>query len=402
MNDEKSEMKKIGILDLIIVLLERKWLFVISLFLFSIAGLVSSMCMTKYYSGKVVIMKPASKMPGIGSLLGKETQVAGLLKSMDGMGESDSDNFLSILRSRRLAEKVIDRFNLIHAYKFDKRKKYYIEDVLRAFSRNIGVIENELGNIEIVVTDTSPNQAAAMANFMANELDTITYQLSKESAKNSRIFFEDRLTVIKHDLDSASRAFAEFQITNKYIDLEQQVKSSIEQVATFEGQKMGLDLEIAQLKSQFNGSNQRVAELEKEKAVIERKIAGYMDKGGGNLIVSLRQAPEKAIQYAQLKGTVKLQESLYEFVIQLYEQAKISEANNVPSIQVLEYAKNPQKKTRPKRSIVCLLFLFGGFIATSTYILLDKWWKIQEQHRTAVYMKTRRILSLLWFTKAPA
>lgn len=403
MNDEKIEMKKVGILDLVIILLERKWLFVISLFLFSVAGLVASLCMTKYYTGKAVIMKPAAKMPGLGSLLGKETQVAGLLKSVNGMGgESDADNFLSILRSRRLAEKVIDRFNLIHAYRFDKRKKYFIEDVLKALNRNIAVVENDLGNIDVAVMDTSPGQAAAMANFMVDELDSITYQLSKESARNSRIFFEERLRVIKHDLDSASRAFADFQIENKYIDLEQQVKSSIEQVATFEGQKMGMDLEIAQLKSQFSGSNQRVLELEKQKGVIENKISGYMDQGGGHLIVSLSNAPEKAIKYAELKGNAKLQESLYEFVIQLYEQAKISEANNVPSIQVLEYAKSAQKKTRPKRSIVCLLFLFGGFIATSTFILLDKWWKIQGQHGTAVYVKVQRIRALLWSKKAPA
>ena len=111
--------------------------------------------------------------------------------------------------------------------------------------------------------------------------------------------------------------------------------------------------------------------------------------------MSLSHAPEKAIRYAELKGNAKLQESLYEFVLQLYEQAKITEANNVPAIQVLEYAKSPQKKSRPKRSIICLLFLFGGFAATSTYILLDKWWKIQALNRTAAYLKAKRIAELV-------
>jgi tyrosine-protein kinase Etk/Wzc len=402
MNDVQKEVKKIGLLDLVIILLERKWLFIVSLLVFSVAGVIISLCLPKYYTAKAIIMKPAKKMPGLGSLIGKEATASGLLKSLDVAGGSDADNFISILKSRRLAEKVIDRFDLIHAYRFDKRKKYYIEDVLKALDRNIGALENDFGNIEVAATDSSPSQAAAMVNFMVCELDTITYQLSKESARNSRIFFEDRLSVIKHDLDSASRAFADFQIENKYIDLEQQVKSSIEQVASFEGRKMGLDLEIAQLKNQFGGNNQRTAELEKEKSVIERKISGYMDQGGGTLIVSLSHAPEKAIRYAELKGNAKLQESLYEFVIQLYEQAKISEANNVPAIQVLEYAKNPQKKTRPKRSIICLLFLFGGFIVTSTFILLDKWWLIQAQHKTAVFMKVTRILELLSLTRRHA
>jgi tyrosine-protein kinase Etk/Wzc len=393
MNDARNDVKKVGLLDFVIIILERKWLFVISMLAFSIAGVITSFCLPKSFTAKAVIMKPEKKMPGLGSLFGKEA--SGLLKSLDMAGGSDADNFISILKSRRLAEKIIDRFDLIHEYRFDKRKKYYIEDVLKAVSKNIGVLENDLGNIEVTAADSSPDRCAAMANFMVYELDTITYQLSKESARNSRIFFEDRLALIKHDLDSAARAFADFQVENKYIDLEQQVKSSIEQVAEFEGRKMGMDIEIAQLRNQFSGSNQRVSELEKEKSVIEKKIAGYMDQGGGNLIVSLSHAPEKAIRYAELKGNAKLQESLYEFVLQLYEQAKITEANNVPAIQVLEYAKSPQKKSRPKRSIICLLFLFGGFAATSTYILLGKWWKIQALHQTAAYLKAKRIADLL-------
>ena len=75
-------------------------------------------------------------MPGLGSLIGKESSASGILKSLDVGGGSDADNFISILKSRRLAEKVIDRFDLVHAYRFDKRKKYFIEDVLKALDKN--------------------------------------------------------------------------------------------------------------------------------------------------------------------------------------------------------------------------------------------------------------------------
>ncbi len=403
MSDPTKDVKKIGLLDLIIIVLERKWVFLIGIFLFCTLGVVVSIILPKDYTATAIIMKPAKKMTGLGSLIGKDLPMSGLLKSMDILGGGgDGDSYLSILQSRRLAEKVIDRFDLVHKYGFSKRKKYYVEDLLKTFDRNFSLVENDLGNIEVAVTDSSPAMAADIANFMVDELDTITYQLSKESARNSRLFFEERVALIKQDLDSASRAFARFQIENKYIDLEQQVRSSIEQVAQFEGQKLGMDLEAAQLKSQFGGNNQRVAELEKEKSVLDHKIAGYMDQGGGNLIVGLRHAPEKAITYAELKGKLKLQETLYEFVVQLFEQAKMSEANNVPTVQVLEYAKNPQKKTRPKRSIICLLFFFGGFVATTTYILLDKWWKIQAENNTLSYQKTRRIRTLLSFKKPSA
>jgi uncharacterized protein involved in exopolysaccharide biosynthesis len=394
-----DEPKKIGLLDLLIILLERKVFFVVSMLVFCAAGVGISMVLTKYYTATAVIMKPAQKMPsGLGSLMGKELPIAGLLKSMD-LGGGDLDNFMSILQSGRLAGRVVDRFNLVHYYRFDKKKKYYREDVVKQFHKSVKVFENDYGNIEVSVVDTSPAMAAAIANFMVCELDTITYQLGKESAKNSRVFFEDRLAVIRHDLDSASRQFTRFQTENNYIELEQQTKSSIEALAQFEAQKMGLDLEIAQLQSQFGAGNQRVAELQKQKSVIERKIAGYMATGGGNLIISLKDVPQKSVQYGYLLRDMKIQESLFEFVLQLFEQAKFSEANNVPSVQVLEYAGPPQKKTRPKRSIICILFFFAGLVCTSAYILADKWYGIQKQNGTSFYEKSRRALGLLTFKK---
>jgi uncharacterized protein involved in exopolysaccharide biosynthesis len=394
-----DEPKKVSLLDLLIILLERKLFFVVSMLVFCAAGVGISLVQTKYFTATAVIMKPAQRIPsGLGSLIGKELPLSGLLKSVD-LGGADLDNFMSILQSRTLAEKVIDRFNLIHYYGFDKLKKYYIEDVLKQFHRGVKVLENDYGNIEVSAVDTSPAMTADIANFMVLELDTITYHLGKESARNSRIFFEDRLAVIRHDLDSASRQFTKFQTENNYIELEQQTKSSIEALAQFEAQKMGLDLEIAQLQSQFGASNQRVAELQKQKNVIERKIKGYMAAGGGNLIISLTDVPQKSVQYGYLLRDVKIQESLYEFVLQLFEQAKISEANNVPSVQALEFAKPPQKKTRPKRSIICVLFFFFGLAFTSSYLVADKWYGIQKRNGTSFYRKLSRVFALLTFKK---
>jgi uncharacterized protein involved in exopolysaccharide biosynthesis len=390
-----DESKRAGLLDLLIVLLERKWLLCAGVVVFCAAGIAVSGMMAKSFTATAVIMKPASAMPGLGALLGKELPVSGLLKSLDITGGSDADNFMSVLKSRRLEEKVIDRFNLVRYYGFAKRKKYYIEDVLKQAGKSAKVTQNDFGNIEMAVTDTSPAMAAAMANFMLLELDTITYQLARESAMNSRIFFEERLALVKQDLDTAAGRLALFKTENKYIDLEQQTKSSVEALAQFEAQNMALDLEIGQLRSQFGAGNQRIAELQKEKSVIQKNIKGFMASGGGNLIIALKDAPEKAVRYGYLLRDVKVQESLYEFVLQLCEQARFSESNNVPAVQVLEYAQVPQRKSRPHRSTVCLVFLCMGFALTSLYIVGEKWFAGQKRLNTPLYSKTMHAIYLL-------
>jgi len=390
-----NEPKKIGLLDLLIAILERKWFFIISMIIFCVVGVIYSLCLTKYYTAKAVIMKPIQKYPtGLSSLLGKDLPISGLLKSLDLSG-SDVDNFLSILLSRRLSENVIEHFNLIKYYGFHKKKKFFIEDVIKQFNKTIKVQENKYGNIEIFVTDSNPKIAADIANYMLFQLDSIVYILAKESAKNSRIFFEERLNIIKCNLDSAAKRLVTFQRENNYIELEQQTKSSIEALARVEAEKMAIDIEIAQLQNQFGSNNQRILDLQKQKRVLERKIDNYMTSGGGNLIIALKDAPQKSVEYGFLLRDLKIQEALYEFVLQLHEQAKFSEANNVPSIQVLEYAKIPQKKSKPKRSIICLLFFFSGFSITTIYILSEKWYKIQKNNNTLIYHKIKKVFELI-------
>jgi len=57
---------------------------------------------------------------------------------------------------------------------------------------------------------------------------------------------------------------------------------------------------------------------------------------------------------------VKVQETVWGLLNQQYYQAKIQEARDTPTIQVLDEAVPPEMKSKPKRK---LLVLVGGFLA---------------------------------------
>ena len=86
---------------------------------------------------------------------------------------------------------------------------------------------------------------------------------------------------------------------------------------------------------------------------------------------------------------------LYAFLLQNFEQAKLSEANNTPTVNVLEYARPPQKKSRPKRAIICLLIFFAGFIVVSMAIFIMKWYEVQSNDKTEAYNKITTLVTYL-------
>lgn len=391
--------KKVSFFDLVIVLLEKKWLLAAVTVLFTVAGFTISSLMTKYYTATATVLQPKQKLAGGLSSLLSELPMSGMMKGMDFLGQSDQEQFLNILQSRRLADKAIETFKLRHRYGFDKRKKYYYETVIKAFHRNMTVVENKFDNIEVSFTDSNPEFAAVVTNYIIGQLDTINFLLSKESARNSRQFFEERLEVIKTDLDSASQRLARYQVANNYIDLEQQVKSSIEALSQIEAQKMGIDLEIEQTANQFGSNSPRMLELLKNRRVLEDHLARVLKEGDKGLFVPLKKAPQASIEYGYLYRDVKTQAALYQFVLQLFEQAKFSEANTVPTVQVMEWAQTPQMKTRPKRAVFMILFFFVGMSGGCVVILLLNRYHLERSANSELYVRFRRIMSLLFSLK---
>jgi uncharacterized protein involved in exopolysaccharide biosynthesis len=112
-------------------------------------------------------------------------------------------------------------------------------------------------------------------------------------------------------------------------------------------------------------------------------------------VLPLQKTPELGIQYAYLFRDVKVHETLYAFILQMYEQAKFQEANNSPSVSVLERARVPEKRARPKRAVVCLLAFFVGFILLSSWVLVTHWYGVQAGRRTPTYLKLQKVFAHL-------
>ncbi len=382
----------VGFLDLALILLRKKKFLAIGLALVSAAAITTTLLLPKKYTSSAVLMpaQQSSSSP-LTALLGGDSPVGGLLKSFDMFSHEDNSKFLTILSSRPMAEAVIEKFNLIHRYKFHKRKTYFIEDVLKAFNKNFEIGEDKLENIVITFNDKDPKFAADVVNYIVAKLDTMSFDLTRQKARGSRVFFEERLALIKHALDSVHTKLADFQKLHNMLDFEEQVKGTIEALATIESESMAADIEKAMLSSNFKADNQRIDEIAKKQRVLKARLKEYMNEGSGSLLLPLNKAPELGIAYAYLLRDVKVQEALYAFLLQMHEQAKFREANNAPVISVLEWGRVAQKKAGPKRGAICILSFFVAFCLLSGYVVVQYWFGRQREMNSEVYRKFKEI-----------
>jgi hypothetical protein len=93
----------------------------------------------------------------------------------------------------------------------------------------------------------------------------------------------------------------------------------------------------------------------------------------------MRALPMLGYQYTNLYREAKIQETVYEFLTQQYEMAKVQEAKELPTARVMDQAIPPEKKSGPSRFLVAILSVMAGLgLACGWVIGKSKWDSLPE------------------------
>ena len=89
---------------------------------------------------------------------------------------------------------------------------------------------------------------------------------------------------------------------------------------------------------------------------LREKINNLKTKGRKTgVILGLKNLPELTLNYYRYFRDVEVNNAILEYVIPLYEQAKLEEQKDIPVLRVIDYAVPPAKKSYPPRLIFTLL-----------------------------------------------
>jgi uncharacterized protein involved in exopolysaccharide biosynthesis len=157
---------------------------------------IVSMLLPKMYAATGSVVPPID-------ILQRESLLSGglsaaknpMLRQVMDVG-SISDMYVGILRSRSVADAIIERFDLGKVYNV-KHGFSAVRQILR--NRTSIKVGNE-GIVAITVQDRDPCRAANLADAYIEELDRRNKQLFIGQASNKKIFLENRLSEIKQEL----------------------------------------------------------------------------------------------------------------------------------------------------------------------------------------------------------
>lgn len=359
------------------VVLSRRRMIIIITTIFFFLSIIISLAMPKIYRATTKILPPQQDTGLMGALMGSMGGMGALAGDFLGKG-SPADMYVSILGSEAVSDAIIDHFKLMEVY--DTK---YRTDTYKILDKQVDISAGKKdGIISISVEDEDPKRAADMANAYVDEFSKLTVKLNISGAGKNRLFYEERLAKAKTDLSQAEDKLKIFQSKNKALDIIEQAKVTIAGVAQLQAQLAMQEVQLQTLRNQFTDSSQEVKNLKVAIVNLKSQIARLEGNSGGSSIPSVGSVPALGQEYLRLMREFKVQEAVVELLTKQYEMAKLSELKDVSTVQVIQKARVPDKKIKPKRFIlIAIVTAFSFFLAVPLAFLLDFIDKLTEERK---------------------
>jgi tyrosine-protein kinase Etk/Wzc len=337
------------------------------------------------YTAEATILPPQQQQSSLAALA--SGALGGLassgLTSQLGL-KNPADLYLGMVKSRTVADALISTFHLQSVYGTKLHS-----DTRRALAARSSFTSGKDSLITISVQDRNPEQAAKLANAYVTELRKLTQGLALTEAAQRRVFFEQQLRQTKDDLANAEVAMKETQQKTGMIDLGSQAKAVIENIGKTRGEIAAREVELRAMRTFATEQNPKYVMLQQELAGLraqEAKLEREEPGGNGDPVIATAKVPAAALEYVRKLREVKYREALFELLAKQYEAAKLDESRNTTSIQMVDSATEPDRKSAPNRGILTILAFLATAIVSSMYALF------REALRDPAHVRTFQIL----------
>ncbi|MGA9407998.1 MAG: Wzz/FepE/Etk N-terminal domain-containing protein [Bacteroidota bacterium] len=273
----------------------------------TVAAIIISLFLPKYYRSTVVILPETnpSKLAGLSNL-------ASLAGVNVGGEVSLSRLYPTIVTSEAVLKNVIyqkyrtasfsDSVDLLKIWDLDdKDPQLAYELMLKSLRNELEVsLDSKTTVLTISLSTQDPQLSADIVNAIASELDLFVRTKRTTNATEERKWIEGRLIELKGDLEKSENALKDFRENNR-----------------------------------------RVAD-----------------------------SPQLLLEQERFIREVQINSTLYEELKKQYELAKIEEIKNIPIVNIMDAGRPAAKKEKPRRSIIVFASFFLSFFGGMGFVYL--------------------------------
>jgi len=305
-----------------------------------------SLLLPNWYRAKSTLLPPSesSEQSSFGMLSGM-IQSSALSHLGLTTTNTPSDVFAEILKSRLLSEAAINRYGYAKLY-----HKKGMDRTVKEFQHHLGVSVNASGVLDVSFEDHDARRAADVTNFLVSELDRFNVDTYKTRGKRLRQFLEGRVSEVQGQLVAAEERLLDYERKNRVVsNAESEAGKGVSDILA---QKFNLETQRAYVSSYSAPGSAELLGIERQLQALNGEIG---------------KLPEVKLEGARLVLDVEVQRKLLVLIQGQYEDARMQETRDTPTVTVLDSAPVPEIKVRPLRSLIVLGAALAALLACGAW-----------------------------------
>lgn len=354
---------------LLILLLKYKWFVIITVFLATVLSVVLSLSMPNWYKATANTVPSKTQGGLFQNMLGGLSSTLkniGLTK-LSGGGGGQSYDFIVLMQSRTVIDSMIKKFNLSEEYEIPDslHTKLY-----NAVEDNIDVTLEKEGNYTISILSKDKKKCVNMVNYFIDKVNDLALKVAHKDAYLNKKYLETRIAqndqVIKNIADTLSK----FSKKNFVFALEEQAKAISSAYADLKSEEIKQETIYELIKSRY-GENDATTSVQKNLVDnLKKQLQDAKDKPGFGGNFALNDATKVGIEYMRLLAEFETFTKVKSLLTPMLEEAKLDETKQTQSLILIDPPIIPDKKDKPKRSLIVIGIFLGTFILSTIFIVL--------------------------------
>jgi len=376
-------------LEISALLFARRKLLVLTAFIGAAAAIVYAFVAPKWYLATLTVVQSQQSQNSAAMSIASK-----LPMGLD-MVSTDVMRIQAVLTSASVTDQVIEKFKLDDYYETSYRE----QTRKTLWSHCSTSVDRKAGVVSLSCEDKDPKRAMQLAEYFGEVGNQVFGRVSVSSAREERVFLESQVEKARQDVDDSSKKLRDFQEAHKIIDLPEQSKAVISAMASIKGELISKQLELSYLSSFSASSESSVVQLQQQIAIMESKLKQLEDAerlsagsaapahaGSGSnsdFFPGAMSVPALRLELEDLMREQKIRETVFSLMTQRYEMARVDEARDTSTFQILDHPTLPTHEARPKKRMFAFMGLVGGFVLGALWVVVPVWWRRQTAKHQA-------------------
>ncbi len=357
-------------IEVLATLIRHKWIIIIFTFVLTVGSVFYAMNMDVQYKSTVNVVPPSNSADGLlgGALSGISSKLKdfGITKVAGGGSGGQSYDLSVLMESRTVLDSMVNKFDLIKAYKVKDNSKELARKIFRS---NVEIVNYKEGNIEFSVWDADPKKAAKMANEYVNIVNAKAVLMNQNEASANIKYLEQRLAHTDQIIASLGDSLSIYSKKYQIYSPEDQASVYSEALSELTATVMKAETEYEITKNKLGENDPYTKMLKDYVSEARKKLQKSKTEPGliGNF--SLNDVSKVGMEYMRLYTEYEAHSKMKIYLMPTLEKTKLDLVTNNNYLFVVDEAIPAENKDRPKRSYIVLGTFAGSFILSVVLVL---------------------------------